>query len=74
MIYKNFFEFWKANFSHESGHIKCIALEAWDAAIWAQHNALTMDMFSNSEVYTEAVLRGFEVRRTDKSDEERKET
>ena len=68
-MYKYFDTFWKALYPRESKHVRRIALTAWNAAT----TGLTMDMFSNSEIYTEAVIRGFEVRRTDKSDGEHNE-
>ena len=70
LMYKNFSEFWEANYPLESEDvIRRIALTAWNAAT----EGLTMDIFSNSEIYTEAVIRGFEVRRTDESVEESNE-
>ena len=67
-MYKYFSEFW-ANHGRpfqlwDAKEARRIALMAWNAAT----TSLTMDTFSNSEIYTEAVIRGFEVRRTDKSD------
>ena len=67
-MYKYFSEFWDDHGRpfHLSSEVRRIALMAWNAAT----TGLAMDTFSNSEIYTEAILRGFEVRRTDKSDGE----
>jgi hypothetical protein len=58
--YDNFFKFWEDNYPRLPEYIKHVALEAWDAAVNGSE-------LSDSELYSEAVSRGFEIKE-DKSD------